>query len=200
VELQGKLVRVREWRRSDNRLMEAWPPFSDPLDQIWNLPRSVSAGGESGFDDWGLDRRTWAIEDLSARLIGRISLREIDPRLGQARLGISMGAPYVGKGMGSEALRLFLGHYFGALGFAMMVLDVAAPNQRAVRCYRRLGFRTVGEDWRAVPASVDLRFLDNPEYTPLMSHFRFGRHGVWVQFFEMELPKTQHIAAAAGAR
>lgn len=196
MDIQGKRVRLREWRRNDNRVMESWPPFSDPLDQIWNLPRSVSASNDGSFDDWGFDRRTWAIENLQAQLIGRISLREIEPRLGQARLGISMGAPYVGKGMGTEALNLFLDHYFGVLGFSIMVLDVAAPNQRAVRCYRRLGFRVVGEDWRAVPASVDMRFLDRPEYIPLMSHFRFGRHGVWVQFYEMELPKPQYSSTS----
>jgi RimJ/RimL family protein N-acetyltransferase len=199
VDVKGQQVRLREWRRNDNRVMEAWPPFSDPLDQIWNLPRSVSASHDGMFDDWGLERRTWAIENAQTQLIGRISLREIEPRLGQARLGISMGAPYVGRGMGSEALRLFLDQYFGLLGFSIMVLDVAAPNQRAVRCYQRLGFRIVSDDWRAVPASADLRFLDRPEYASLLNFFRFGRHGVWVQFYEMELPKAEHLRATAAS-
>lgn len=187
MELQGQQVRIREWRRTDLRALDSWPPFRDTLDQIWNLPRSISVSHDGLFDDWSSERRTWAVENLTGQLIGRISLREIENNTRQARLGISMGSPFVSKGLGSEAMRLFLSYYFGELGFQVMVLDVAAPNQRAVRCYQRLGFRTIGDDWREVPATVDLRFLDRPEHAALQGFFRYARRGVWVQFYEMEL-------------
>jgi RimJ/RimL family protein N-acetyltransferase len=196
VETQRQRVRVREWRRSDSRAMEAWPPFNDPLDQIWNLPRSMSLSREGLFDDWNAERRTWTLETIEGEVIGRISLREIDYETGQARLGISMGAPYVSRGLGTEGLRLFLDQFFGPLGFQTMVLDVAAPNLRAVRCYQRLGFRVVGDEWREVPMTVNLRFLDKPEYSELQRFFRFGRRSVWVQFYEMELPKSAWLTEA----
>lgn len=201
VDIRSQRVRLREWQRADMRAMDTWPPFNDPLDQIWNLPRSVTVGHDGTFDDdWGYERRTWAIESWQGHIIGRISLREIEPRIGQARLGISMGSPYVSQGLGSEALELFLSHYFGTLGFSTMVLDVAAPNLRAVRCYRRLGFRTIDDDWREVPLTVDLRFLDRPEYVQLQSFFRFGRRQVLVQFYEMELSKEEWLRQVASLK
>jgi len=68
-----------------------------------------------------------------------------------------------------------------------MVLDVAGPNQRAVRCYRRLGFHAVGSDWRDAGLYFDRHILDNPRYAHVRQFFRADQSGVWVQFFEMRL-------------
>lgn len=190
MELRSEQVIIRPWQRHDDRRADAWPPYHDPLEPLWNLPRQYNPLEDwyAGFD-FGSARRTWAVENTDNYLIGRISLREIDDRNGKSRLGITFGAPYVGKGLGTEALALFLGYYFTDLHFSVMLLDVAAPNQRAVRSYERLGFVTVGDDWRQAGFLFDRNVLNRPAYAHLRHFFRPGSrfNSLEVQFFEMEL-------------
>ena len=190
--LHSDRLSIRTWTLHDDELADEWPPYNDPTEPLWNLPRQV------GFSDqWGqlLEvtgmRRTWAVENPAGCLIGRISLREIDARKAQARLGITFGAPYIGQGLGTEALALFLDYYFTDFGFLTMLLDVAAPNQRAVRSYERLGFSFVGSDWREADSRFDRRLLDNPRYADIHKFFRLGQQGLYVEFFEMRLLKEE---------
>lgn len=185
---EGERTRLRWWTTQDDQRQRAWPLYPDPCSHLWNIPRSRSsaAGGLfGGYSTWM--RRAWAIDDLQDMLIGRISLRDIEQRSGRARLGISLAAPYVGQGLGTEALRVFLDYFFGELQFQTMVLDVAAFNRRAVRCYERLGFAVVSSDWRRTSAGRCSSLLSDPAQTEMHPHFRRDRQGVWVEFYEMEL-------------
>ncbi len=202
--LRSARVLIRGWTYHDDELADEWPPYHDPTEPLWNLPRQAGLGSELwSYFDGPFTRRTWAVEDVSGRLIGRISLRDIDQRKAQARLGITFGAPYIGQGLGTEALASFLDHYFSEMGFGTMVLDVAAPNRRAVRSYERLGFRFLGSDWRMADHRFDRRMLDNPHYRHLQRFFRQGQQGLYVEFYEMELTKDEWFrsgrAPAGGA-
>ncbi|MCG8349374.1 MAG: GNAT family N-acetyltransferase [Chloroflexales bacterium] len=190
--VKAERVWIRPWQRRDTLAQESWPSYTDPFHSLWNIPRP-----NNNDDDTFLwftvneGRRVWAIEDAQAHLIGRISLREVNQDLRRARLGISLGAPYVGQGLGTEALAVFLDYYFGPLDFLAMLLDVAAFNQRAVRCYHRLGFCDVTTDWRNAGNDPSLRLLDDPRYADLQPFFRRSRHGVFVQFLEMRLQRAE---------
>ncbi len=187
-ELHSTRLRIRQWERRDDTTADRWPPYNEPLDQLWNLPRPFTAGNWNSFGEFGV-RRSWAVDDMHGTLMGRISLREIDNRRHEARLGITFGAPFVGRGLGTEALAIFLEHFFGELGFSAMLLDVAAPNIRAVRCYDRLGFRQISSDWREAGMLFDRHQLDQPRFQHLRQYFREGQRGVWVEFFEMRLDR-----------
>ncbi len=200
----GNRLALRPWQSGDDVAQRNWPDYSDPLSELWNLPRPIKPG--LAFFSFlyhivGL-RRVWAVEDRSRQLIGRLSLRDIDHLRQRARLGISLAEPYIGKGLGTEALTLFLDYYFETLGFTAIVLDVAAVNQRAIRCYERLGFATVGTEWRCAGEEPVLRQLDEPSYQALAPFLRHERTGFWVAFIEMELHRLQwrnrlfHHAAA----
>lgn len=189
MELRSARVRIRPWQRHDDELADAWPPYNEPLEAIWNLPRQHE--WSSSWFESGSTRRTWAVDDSFGQLIGRISLREIDERRRQSRLGITLNAPSVGKGLGTESLRLFLDYYFTELGFDTMVLDVAAPNVRAVRCYEGLGFRHTGTDWRAAGYAFDAHVLSDPAYASVRQHFRQNHRGHQVEFYEMQLSRDE---------
>ena len=187
---------IRTWTYQDDEQLDEWPPYNDPTEPLWNLPRQVAYGGDQWgqfFEGSGM-RRTWAVEDRSGCLIGRISLRDIDNRKAHARLGITFGAPYIGRGLGTEALRIFLDHYFTDLGFQVMLLDVAAPNQRAGRAYERLGFSHIGSDWRQADSRFDRRILDDPRYAQIHRFFRQAQRGLYVEFFEMRLLQEEWFA------
>ncbi len=195
--LHGPRVKLRQWQRSDTLAQERWPRYNEPFSSLWNLPRAISVDEVTGRT-WNGQRYAWAIEDSQRRLIGRISLREVDEREPSARLGISLAQPYVGQGLGTEALRVFLDYYFGPLGFARMRLDVAAVNQRAVRCYERLGFRYLASEWRSAGHDPALRLLDDPQYRDLLPFFRCGRFDTQVEFYEMELTRAEWQGRAVG--
>lgn len=186
--LYGDGVRLRPWTRRDALEQERWPPYGDPFHSLWNIPRYYSL--DNFLPSWSAQRYVWAVDDTQRHLIGRISLREIDLAQGHARLGITLGAPYTSRGLGTEALRVFLDHYFGPLDFRLMKLDVAAFNLRAVRCYERLGFHHIGEDWRSAGSDPVLRLLDEPQHALLRQYFRRNRHEYQVLFYEMELGRV----------
>jgi RimJ/RimL family protein N-acetyltransferase len=195
MEIRSARTVIRPWRRGDDQRADQWPPYNDPLDVLWNLPRPFNAQNIwSGGFDLPFERESWGVENVLGQLIGRISLREIERGRGQSRLGVTFGAPYVGQGLGTEALARFLDHYFFAMDFSAMVLDVAAPNLRAVRCYRRLGFRYVGSDWRQASTSFDRHVLERPCYAELLRFFQLERQRVAVEFYEMRLERQHWLA------
>lgn len=193
--LTGERVRIRYWQSRDDVAQRGWPSYSDPLHPLWNVPRPTSVSVYDNLFPGGktYTRRVWAIENIYDILIGRLSLRDIETQIYRARLGISLAAPYVGQGLGTEAMILFLDYFFGTLGFQIMVLDVATFNERAVRCYEHLGFRSVSSEWRKSGCTSCLRALEDPSHEHLKPYFRRERSMVWVQFLEMELTRNMWI-------
>jgi RimJ/RimL family protein N-acetyltransferase len=62
-----------------------------------------------------------------------------------AMLGIFIGEEaYRGRGYGPEAIRLLLDYGFNLLNLNSVMLGVMSFNQRAVRCYEKVGFREIG--------------------------------------------------------
>ena len=199
MELRGARVIVRPMKRTDLDAMMEWRPFSDPLYEPFDFPRQSKAEHIQWFEWRSRDpsRRLYAIEDEERQVIGSLTLRDIDGQR-TARLGITIGADFVSQGYGTEALGLFLGHYFEEMGFARIVLDVAATNLRAVRCYQGLGFRQTGCQYR--PAS-------DPSYRVLQRdlHYRhlrrfFRRQGTMseVLFYDMALTREEWRAQHEG--
>lgn len=191
--IHGQRVTLRPWQRGDTLAQELWPRYSEPFSSLWNIPRTISYDDVVGRG-WSGQRYAWAIEDAGRRLIGRISLREVDTHDASARLGISLAQPFVGQGLGTEALVYFLDHYFGPLGFSRMYLDVAAFNRRAVRCYEQLGFAYVASEWRGAGNDPCLRLLDDPRHRDMLPYFRRGRFETQVEFYEMILDRAEWLA------
>lgn len=92
-----------------------------------------------------LHHRVWAIVAEDGRLIGEVELAHIHWRSGSAELSICIGEKtYWDRGYGGEAVRLVAAQAFGGLGLRELYLRVYSSNRRAIRCYERSGFRTVG--------------------------------------------------------
>lgn len=189
--LQSARLIVRSMHSADLEAMDSWRPFSDPLHSLWNIPRSPSVSRDIWFVmHRGDPTRMWfAIErQADGRIIGTLSLREIVEHM-SARLGISLGTDYVEHGYGSEALRIFLPHFFGTLSFQRLFLDVAAANLRAIHVYEKIGFRQTASHYRSIPDGTDLSFLNEGPYRELRPYFRrhFGR--MQLLFLDMVLER-----------
>lgn len=192
MELRGPRVTVRPMKREDLDAMARWRPFADPMYQPFDFPQQSRAEHYRWFDERIADptRRLYTIEDEDGQVIGSLTLREIEGRR-SARLGITLGADYVSRGYGTEALRIFLDHYFETMGFGQMVLDVAATNQRAVRAYRSLGFRQVGQRFQPANHASYRVLWREPRYRHLRSFFRTEGTLHEVLFYDMALTREE---------
>lgn len=179
-------------RRADLAAMAAWRPFADPLYQPFDFPRR-SLSEHVRWLTWRLSdpsRRQYAVENEERQVVGSLTLREIDGQR-SARLGITLGADYVSHGYGPEALAIFFDYYYGSMGFAKMVLDVSATNLRAVRAYRALGFRQIGQHYRPASHSSYRILRKEPRYRHLRPFFRRLGTGHQVLFYDMAMTREE---------
>jgi RimJ/RimL family protein N-acetyltransferase len=146
---RGQRTVVREFTRADVDRWVAWPRHRDPLFESYNAPQLTARQRDLYFEQrsGSPDSTQYAVEDLRGDLVGRISLREIDWRLGASVLGVSFHPGRLNEGLGTDALRAFLEHYFGPMRMSALFLDVAAFNRRAYRVYEKCGFRRCGQRW-----------------------------------------------------
>jgi RimJ/RimL family protein N-acetyltransferase len=85
------------------------------------------------------------------RLIGTCAFSQLDGDNGSALYHITIGEKDTwGRGYGTEATRLMLGHAFRNLALHRVALSVFEFNQRAIRSYRRCGFQVEGRAREAI--------------------------------------------------
>lgn len=79
------------------------------------------------------------------KLIGSIGLENINHIHRSAILGIFIGEKdYLSKGYGTEAIRLLLDYGFNYMNLHNIKLDVMSFNERALKCYKKCGFKEIG--------------------------------------------------------
>jgi RimJ/RimL family protein N-acetyltransferase len=133
---------VAAWHRWDNDFAVAVLNGSVPHPQ----PSEVTRSDIDRFSHDDKTRYAFAIyERATMRLIGFVDLRDIDYWRRTAELGIMIGEQDCwGKGYGTETLYLVLDYGFSVLGLHNVMLSTAGYNERALRTYRRVGFREIG--------------------------------------------------------
>ena len=91
------------------------------------------------------DRLDLAVEDAATgRLVGEVVLNEYDADARSCNLRCLVGPEGRGRGLGTEALALLVGHAFDVLGLQRLTLEVFEFNPRARHVYERLGFVVTG--------------------------------------------------------
>ncbi|MFF2775099.1 GNAT family N-acetyltransferase [Streptomyces sp. NPDC058052] len=116
------------------RLTGSHTHFDEPALRRWY--------GSRGATDDRLDLAV--VERATGRVIGEAVLNEWDPGNESCAFRIAFVPDAVGRGLGTEATRLIVGHAFGALGLHRVWLEVYAFNPRARRAYEKAGFRPEG--------------------------------------------------------
>jgi RimJ/RimL family protein N-acetyltransferase len=163
--LKGKNVILRAVERDDLKALHDLEQNVDLVllgDGEWQ-PVPL-AKWEKGFDKHleGHDLSWFAIE-ADGKLIGDVNLHHTDRRSGVSAFGIVIYDPeYLGKGYGREALGLFLDWAFRIQNLTRIWLTTWATNERAIRCYRALGFAEEGRQRRQLFVNgeyVDVVFM-----------------------------------------
>ena len=69
---------------------------------------------------------------------------ENDPDYRHASVDMFLDPSIHGRGLGTDAARTLCRHLLGGGGFHRLTIDPATDNTAAIRCYQKVGFRTVG--------------------------------------------------------
>lgn len=143
--LKGKNVYLRPLRSEDIPKLKHWrSDFSlkrltgmGPF--LPSLLEDINIKSHSEFIQFGIA----FIE--TDELIGVISLNQIMWSNRVANLSVFIGdEKYNGKGLGSEAITLFIDYSFRELNLYRLQLVVVDYNKRAIACYEKLGFQLEG--------------------------------------------------------
>jgi RimJ/RimL family protein N-acetyltransferase len=87
------------------------------------------------------DRLDLAVTDrATGRLVGEVVLYDWDPVHRSCTFRTLVGPEGRGRGLGTEAVRLIVGHGFESLGLHRIALDLFSHNHRARRVYEKAGF------------------------------------------------------------
>ncbi|MFJ2782194.1 GNAT family N-acetyltransferase [Kitasatospora sp. NPDC087315] len=90
------------------------------------------------------DTESLAIE-LDDRVVGAIQwYANNDDEYRHAGMDIYLDPATHGRGLGADAVRTLARHLVDDLHYHRLIIDPAADNQAAIRCYAKVGFRPVG--------------------------------------------------------
>jgi diamine N-acetyltransferase len=145
--LIGEKVRLRAIERTDIPMFVRW--FNDPelLRYLAMYVPMSQAAEEQWFDRVLNDesQHVFVIETADGAPIGNLGLFGIDWKNRSAGCGIGLGErEYWNQGYGSDALRTLLRFAFAEMNLNRVFLHVYDFNQRAIRCYEKLGFQHEG--------------------------------------------------------
>lgn len=139
--LVGEQVRLRAATVSDQAVLVAIR--STP--QVRERWRGTDLAAEFADDLRSTDLHLLTIEDEASVVIGAIGWEaEEDPDYRHASIDIYLDPARHGMGLGTDAVRTLVRHLAEVEGFHRLVIDPAADNMAAIRCYEKVGFRPVG--------------------------------------------------------
>jgi aminoglycoside 6'-N-acetyltransferase len=141
MELQGDRVVLRPLADSD--VPAVVELGADPeVERWWRglTPEHVLAKAR-GEDD---GTKAFAIV-VDSDVAGMIQhYEETDEEFRHAGIDLFLGRPYQDQGLGADAVRTMARHLLDDVGHHRLVIDPAAHNERAIRCYEKVGFKRVG--------------------------------------------------------
>ena len=116
------------------------------LRRIGGTPEVRARWGEFGpewpFDD--PDVTCYAVL-VEGRVRGLVQYgEENDPEYRHAAIDIFLDPEVHGRGIGQDTVRTVARHLLHDRGHHRLVIDPAADNEAAIRCYEAVGFRRVG--------------------------------------------------------
>jgi aminoglycoside 6'-N-acetyltransferase len=131
--LRGEIVTLRPMTEKDVPAVAA----------IRATPEVVAIWGEPDEEtDETVRHLVVLFED---RIVGMIQWSvETDPQYSHAGIDIFLDPAVHSRGLGTDAVRTLTRHLIHEQGFHRIVIDPAASNTAAIRCYTKAGFRPVG--------------------------------------------------------
>ncbi|MFI9251582.1 GNAT family N-acetyltransferase [Streptomyces sp. NPDC053069] len=146
--LTGRKTVLRPFTESDADIM--WEIIADPEVVRFTYEPSTELTLERLRSWYGSratapDRLDLAVTDPgTGEVLGEVVLYDYDPAARSCTFRTLIGPRGRGRGIGTEATRLIVGHGFGQLGLHRIQLEVYGHNARARRVYEKAGFVVEG--------------------------------------------------------
>jgi RimJ/RimL family protein N-acetyltransferase len=150
--IEGRLVRLRPFRRDDLPLLRAWHDTPEVM-RHWGQAQPLVTPDQFEADLNGrfarFDERGYLaivpLEPQDAQPIGRCEWEGLDRQNRSAEVMILIGEPaYWGHGYGTDALVTLLRYLFEVQRLHRVSLTVLSWNERAIRSYEKIGFAVEG--------------------------------------------------------
>ena len=143
--IEGRLVRLRAFEQSDLDANHAFVnDYATLRDMLAGMPLPASYEDERRWLDqqssYTRGEYQFAVEDGGGDLVGRCGLTRVDWKNRLGEIGMMIGAPYRGRGYGTEALGLLCDFAFSEMNLHKLKVSVFAFNAAAIRCYEKNGF------------------------------------------------------------
>ncbi|MDI3547101.1 MAG: hypothetical protein PWR10_753 [Halanaerobiales bacterium] len=147
--IYGERVMLREYRESDFEHIRRWvnnPEIVKYLSDIFLYPQSEKQTRDFLERAMSKEWKGFIIADReTGEYIGQVDFVNLDEKNGYGELGIVIGdLDQTSKGLGSEALELFLDFGFNQLRLNRIELVCWSYNKRAQRAYEKVGFKKEG--------------------------------------------------------
>lgn len=149
--LVGDLVTLRPILAGDADTIDRLIREDDEIARLTgSIHRSAEQALELPIEDLRAIYGTWAtandrlvlgvIDKATGDLVGEVVLNEWDQGNRSCSFRTLIGRPGRGKGLGTEATRLIVGHALGPMGLHRISLEVYDFNPRARHVYEKVGF------------------------------------------------------------
>lgn len=170
--LEGERIYLSPRNLEDTEIFTKWLNDFSTTDYLGRSGMLVSKEGEQEYLEKNKrEQGSFCIVTIdNNQMIGSISLENINNINRCATLGIFIGEKdFLSKGYGTEAIKLILDYGFNYLNLHSIRLDVYAFNERAIKCYRKCGFKEYGT--RRQCKYVNGKYHDVIEMDMLKSEF-----------------------------
>ncbi|WP_370409884.1 GNAT family N-acetyltransferase [Streptomyces fradiae] len=140
-ELQGALVVLRPTTTEDVPALAAIRATPE-VRARWRGGEDLEAEIAADLED--PDSHAFTVRH-GQRIVGMIQwYAEDDPDYRHAGIDVFLDPAVHGGGLGTDAVRTLARHLVDDHGHHRLVIDPAADNAAAIRCYEKVGFRPVG--------------------------------------------------------
>ena len=144
--LVGERVRLRGLREEDLATLARWEMDPGRMATSWaRVAPPSEAAAKDRIATWCTNDRDdlgFVIETLDdpPTLVGNLGLFGARPKDRCATIAIGLGREHVGRGYGTDAMRVIVDYGFREMGLHRIQLDVWSFNLAAVRAYSKAGF------------------------------------------------------------
>jgi aminoglycoside 6'-N-acetyltransferase len=115
--------------------------LTEPEVARWWAPRGADEAADGLFDDGEV---VYAIM-VEGSVVGAVEYyEENEPDYRHAGIDIFIDTKHQGRGLGRDAIRTMARYLFEERGHHRLTIDPAVANERAIRAYKKMGFRPVG--------------------------------------------------------
>lgn len=146
--LEGKNIYLSPMNVEDSDKYVKWLNDRKVTDGTHSTSRLINEVTERDWIQKNMEKGEYTfgiILQETDELIGNCGIMHVNAIDGKATLGIFIGEEEDrGKGYGAEALNLLLDYGFNQLRCHNIDLGVFSFNERAINCYKKLGFKEYG--------------------------------------------------------